>query len=235
MRRISTRLAFSFLLVALLPTVPLSLVVRDLLERRFGPAIADPLEHALSAGVAESRAHLQERRDRLAVLAMTTADTASLVLLDAQGRPAASDTLAAYLAARPDLGPRARALATPDEAGVSEPERLGDTLAAAVRAHDGTARVVLQPLPAGMVDNARALTDGLGLLRAVRNEQGRVVLSFVGPFLLVWGALIVVALLAGLLWTRQMVRPLEALVGATRRVAGGDLEFRKPRTSFPGW
>ena len=60
MKRISTRLAVSFLIVALLPTLPLSLVVRDLLERRFGPAIADPLETALESGLAESRAHLQE-------------------------------------------------------------------------------------------------------------------------------------------------------------------------------
>ena len=46
MNRISTRLIVSFLIVALLPTIPLSLVVRDLLERRFGPAIADPLDLA---------------------------------------------------------------------------------------------------------------------------------------------------------------------------------------------
>ena len=65
MRRISTRLAVSFLIVALLPTIPLSLVVRDLLERRFGPAIADPLETALEAGLTESRTHLAELKERL--------------------------------------------------------------------------------------------------------------------------------------------------------------------------
>ena len=77
-----------------------------------------------------------------------------------------------------------------------------------------------------MVARAGDLTEGLSLLRVVRSEQGRVMLSFVAPFLLVYGVLILVALGAGHLWTRQMVRPLEALVGATRRVAGGDLEFR---------
>ena len=73
MKRISTRLAISFLLVALLPTLPLSLVVRDLLERRFGPAIADPLESALEAGLAESRSHLQELREGLARRAVAVA------------------------------------------------------------------------------------------------------------------------------------------------------------------
>ncbi|MBK9472226.1 MAG: hypothetical protein IPO18_08060 [bacterium] len=56
MKRISTRLAISFLLVALLPTLPLSLVVRDLLERRFGPAIADPLELRLKPALTRAAA-----------------------------------------------------------------------------------------------------------------------------------------------------------------------------------
>jgi nitrogen fixation/metabolism regulation signal transduction histidine kinase len=54
-------------------------------------------------------------------------------------------------------------------------------------------------------------------------------LSFVGPFLVVYGVLIVVALVGGVLWSRRIVKPLEMLVGATRRVAGGDLEFRMRR------
>jgi nitrogen fixation/metabolism regulation signal transduction histidine kinase len=87
----------------------------------------------------------------------------------------------------------------------------------------------MQPLPAGMVRRAGDLTAGLSLLRVVRSEKGRVMASFVGPFLLVYAVLIVVALVAGLLWSRQMVRPLEKLVGATRRVARGDLEFRLER------
>ena len=65
MQRISTRLAVSFLIVALLPAVPLSLVVRDLLERRFGPAIAEPLELALESGLDESRQRLMDRRQAL--------------------------------------------------------------------------------------------------------------------------------------------------------------------------
>ena len=221
MRRISTRLAISFLLVALLPTLPLSLVVRDLLERRFGPAIADPLELALEAGLDESRAHLQQLRDQLQQRAVALPDAEPVVLLDALGRTQPADSLAAFLAVRPDLLERAAGL----PAG-APPERFGDVLVVAIAPGTTAPVIVMQPLPAGMVARAGELTDGLGLLRAVRGEQGRVVLSFVGPFLLVYGLLIAVALGAGLLWTRQMVTPLEVLVGATRRVAQGELEFR---------
>jgi len=228
MKRISTRLAISFLLVALLPTLPLSLVVRDLLERRFGPAIAGPLETALESGLAESRERLQEQRRELAARAATLAAARAVgdtLLLDGAGRAQPADSLAAFLAARPGL--LAVAAGAGDDA--LPVERRGDALVARVTTAGGAVTVVAQPLPAGMVRRAGELTEGLKVLRAVRAESGRVVLSFVGPFLLVYAALIVVALLAGLLWSRRMVRPLEALVGATRRVAGGDVEFRLER------
>lgn len=235
MKRISTRLAISFLLVALLPTLPLSLVVRDLLERRFGPAIAHPLEVALEAGLAESRSRLQELRAGLArqAVALNEAGGAgATLLLDHAGRAQSADSLAAFAALRPGLLDAFDAAADPLTAADGDAlpvRRRGDALVARVPGPDGSATVVVQPLPDGMVGRAGDLTDGMTVLRAVRAEEGRVVLSFVGPFLLVYGVLILVALLAGLLWSRQMVRPLEMLVGATRRVAGGDLEFRLAR------
>lgn len=234
MKRISTRLAISFLLVALLPTLPLSLVVRDLLERRFGPAIAGPLDAALEAGLAESRARLQDQRLDLATRVRTlAADTATgaTILLDRAGVPQPADALADFVAARPGLldpfDPVVDAAAA--EGDTLPVRRRGDALVARARVGGGGELVAVQPLPAGMVERAGALTGGVTVLRAVRAEEGRVVLSFVGPFLLVYGALVLVALLAGLLWSRSMVRPLESLVGATRRVAAGDLEFRLPR------
>ncbi len=226
MKRISTRLVVSFLIVALLPTLPLSLVVRDLLERRFGPGIADPLETALESGLAASRSHLAELRQQLQLRAAEGSFTDEVVLLDVMGRVQPADSLFVVTEARPELVSRASALSVPEGKNVALPERFGDFLATAVVREGMNPVVVLQPLPAGMVVRARDLSDGLGLLRVVRSEQTRVVRSFIAPFLLVYGVLIMVALGAGLLWTRQMVRPLEKLVGATRRVAAGDLEFR---------
>lgn len=205
MKRISTRLAMSFLLVALLPTLPLSLVVRDLLARRFGPAIATPLETALEAGLAESRERLQERRAELArqatdlvaagSIAAGTADAraaADTLLLDREGRVQPADSLAAFIATRPGL--LEVAVGAGDDA--LPVERRGDALVARVTAPGGASAVAVQPLPRGMVGRAGSLTEGLKVLRAVRAEDGRVVLSFVGPFLLVYAVLIDVALLA---------------------------------------
>lgn len=236
MKRISTRLAISFLLVALLPTLPLSLVVRDLLERRLGPAIAGPLDTALEAGLAESRARLQDSRQALAAQAQVLAPACgaapgTTILLDRAGVAQPADSLAVFVASRPGLldpfDPVVDAAAA--EGDTLPVRRRGDALVARVRGPGGGELVAVQALPAGMVERAGALTGGVTVLRAVRAEEGRVVLSFVGPFLLVYGVLVLVALLAGLLWSRSMVRPLESLVGATRRVAAGDLEFRLQR------
>ena len=228
MNRISTRLAVSFMIVALLPTLPLSLVVRNLLERRFGPAIADPIEKALDAGLEESRAHLRELRDLLLIQAQSPSSRqADRILLDAEGRPQSPEQLTAYLSARNNLRDALERESTGDD-GAPRIQRLGDTLLLQMKDPGKPVRSWIKPLPAGMVERAEDLTTGLSLVRTVRNEQDRVILSFVGPFLLVYGLLLLVALAAAYFWSRRITGPLALLVGATRRVGAGDLEFRIP-------
>lgn len=219
MQRISTRLAISFLLVALLPALPLSLVVTELLERRFGDAVAEPLDRALEAGLDESRAGLTARREALAAEARFLARRTwgiDAILLDDFGRVQDEAALQRYLVANiglPAEGPQAV-------------RRFGQTLVVGFVDPSGRPVKLIQPLPEGMVSRAGTLTEGVTLLRTMRAEEGRVMRSFLGPFLLIYGVLILVALWAGFLWSRRMVRPLETLVRATRQVASGDLDFR---------
>ncbi len=117
----------SFLIIALLPTLPLSLVVRDLLERRFGPAIADPLEQALVSGLAESRAHLRELRANLGARAFEMGREPLLesgYLLDLGGRVQPADSLAVYLAERPALWEEASRLNAPESESAARPPMM---------------------------------------------------------------------------------------------------------------
>ncbi len=229
MKRISTQLIVSFLIIALLPTLPLSLVVKDLLERRFGPTIAHPLEQALEAGLAESRAHLREIRTnfgfRAQEMSLEILEEQGY-LLDFSGQVQPADSLVVFLQSRVGLWQKAAALDVVESGGDFRSQRFDDTLAIRINGSRGNSSIILQPLPDGMVARAGDLTAGISLLRIVRGESSRVLFSFVGPFILVYGLLIIVALVVGILWSRQMVKPLEILVGATRRVAKGDLEFR---------
>lgn len=219
MRRISTRLAVSFLLVALLPAAPLYLVVHELLERRFAASNAEMLELALDAGLIESRGRLldlQASLEERAVMLARESWTRRTLLLDEMGAVVPAEATEAFLANTVGLP------AAPGEQTI----RHGELLIVGRADAAGRPLRVIQPLPAGMVQRAGDLIEGMTRLRTLRANESRVMQSFVGPFLLIYGALLVVALLAGFLWSRRMVGPLEMLVGATRRVAGGDLEFR---------
>lgn len=253
MRKISTRLAISFLIVALLPALPLSLVVDNLLERRFGPAISDPLEEALEAGLAESRDRLRQQKLNLARQAVVLSnqlddvslpemleqgaielpaetDPTWLILLDATGNVNGIEYTTELLANTPNLlARRPQPPSLDDRLEAARPVRQGQYLITAValaRPDTPATLLVVQPLPLGMVDRAGQLTDGLGLVRIVSGETDRVVRSFIAPFLIIYGVLLLVALVAGILWSRRMVRPLEALVAGTRRVGAGDLNTR---------
>ncbi len=232
MKRISTQLVISFLIVALLPALPLSLVVRDLLERRFGPALAEPIGLALESGLEESKTHLRQLRSGLVRWSLSVADTnlvAPAILLDNDGFVQPPDSLASFFRQRPGLWEKAKALELPAAGELPVAERLGDVLVLRTQNHGGLPTLVLQPLPAGMVERAGDMTAGVALLRVVRESDERVVFSFIGPFLLIYGLLILVGLFVGIVWSRQMIRPLETLVAATRRVASGDLDFRIQR------
>ena len=232
MRKISTQLVVSFLIIALLPTLPLSLVVRDLLERRFGPSMAEPLEQAMESGLAESRAHLRELRNIFGIHAagyFSGNRPEKAFLLDFNGNSQPADSLELFLSERPALMEGTSGLAVFEPGSQIRGQRLDDALVARIKTTEGDTTVLFQPLPSGMVDRAGDLTSALTLLRVLRGQDSRVLQSFVGPFLLVYGLLILVALGVGMIWSRQMIKPLEVLVDATRQVAEGNLEFRIKR------
>ncbi len=230
MRRIRTRLIVAFLVVAILPAVPLSVVVRDLLQRSFGPALDATVEEALEAGLDQSRQDLQRRKEalrrRLAadwlprLTDPAAPPAAGFVLLDQEGE------VVGEVSPVPALS---RLVARPLPAGGAEPPepvREDNYLAVAVVAAGGNKVVIAQALPTEMAERAGRLTGALSLIRTLREERGRVLRSYVVPFLLVYGLLILLAAGVGALLARRIARPVEALVASTHRVAAGDLTAR---------
>ncbi|MFH1278222.1 MAG: ATP-binding protein [Candidatus Eisenbacteria bacterium] len=106
------------------------------------------------------------------------------------------------------------------------PERVGPFLAALLAAPGGGEVLIARGLPKGMVERAAKITEAVGLLEALRMERGAVIRSYVIPFVLVYAALIGLAVIVGAYLARRMARPLEGLVASTKRVAAGDLETR---------
>lgn len=245
MRRIRTRLVLTLVLVALLPAVPLSLLVRGLLARSYGPVLDARLETALSAGLEESRARLAERREafRAEIASHWLAEIASGRLAVDAGE--AGDFPFVFVEPHGTSRP-VRALAEIDRrslqkwaataahrAGVpaagsllAGPERVGGHLVALVAEPERRLVLIATSLPDGMAARAATMSEGLSLLGLLRQERAAVLRGYVGPFVLVYAALVTLALLVGLWLARRLARPLEALTASARRVAAGDLDAR---------
>ncbi len=221
MYRIRTRLIAAILLAALLPAVPMSLVVGNLLSRSLNPALHAELTAGLEAGLAESRQGLARRKaDFLAAAQIAKSQpptpnpsnvTPRVVLLDLQGEPVPTSPEANRLP-RGSVGESVHVI----EGFLAV--RLTDRADAPV--------IVAQRVPQQDAERAQQISDALSLLAAYRFERESILRSYVMPFLLVYAALIVVALFVAAFVSNRLARPLEQVARAATDVAEGDLTVR---------
>jgi nitrogen fixation/metabolism regulation signal transduction histidine kinase len=223
MRRIRTRLVLIILAAALLPAIPATIVVNDLLERSFNPSLQETLAEGLKAGLDGSRADLRERMDAFvrAVDRTWRPHTAldpqvaarGILLLDAEGIPVADP---------PDDPALIAALSWLDD----QPQVAAGHLALKKRASGGRPVVVAQALPPELAVRADRIEEALTLLAAFRADRGAILRSYLLPFLIVYAVLLGAALGFALLMARRLASPLEAVSAAAARVADGDLDTR---------
>jgi nitrogen fixation/metabolism regulation signal transduction histidine kinase len=211
------------LVAALLPALPMSLVVRNLLERSMNPALQQTLVDGLQAGLEASRAELQRRKSAFAQAAdrlwkphlalMDPAAAKGQIMLDAQGRWLRdADFVPELNAALPRLS--------------GDPQVVGGHLAMKVRTAGGRPVVIAQSLPPELAARADRITDAMGLLAAFQIEREPILRSYILPFVLVYAALILAALAVASAMARRLARPLEAVAEGAARVAEGDLDTR---------
>jgi nitrogen fixation/metabolism regulation signal transduction histidine kinase len=210
MQRIRTRLVVAMVAVALLPAVPLALLVRELLERSFAPPFAAEAAGALEAGLEDSRARLRAEMDALADEAAGWSDGAPPRSGDRVIRTGSADVPPALDAWR--------------RRGAAGPERVGHWIA--VRPAGARDAVIARPLPAGLAQRAERSLEAIALLRALGEDRDAVLRGFVVPFLLTYALLLGVAVAVGAVLARRIARPVEALAAGATRVGAGDLDTR---------
>lgn len=223
MKRIRTRLMIAILVAALLPAVPMSLVVHGLLERSLNPAYQQTLVDGLRAGLAGPREDLARRKAEFAEAAdriwrphlavIQPGEVGGQMILDEQGH---------WLKTAPHVPELNAALPELDE----QPSVVGNHLALKKRTAGGRPVIIARELPPGLVDRVERITDALVLLTAFQLDRDSILRSYVLPFLLVYAVLILAALGVAALLARRIARPLETVAAAAERVAEGDLETR---------
>jgi nitrogen fixation/metabolism regulation signal transduction histidine kinase len=99
-------------------------------------------------------------------------------------------------------------------------------LAARVRTQSGDTIRVTAPLPPALVARAKEITESVQLLEMLHRDRGPVLRGLLATFLVVYGGILALVVLLGLLVASRLTRPLRALGEGIDRVAGGDLSTR---------
>lgn len=247
---IRARLVVMCLVVALLPAVPLTLVVRSLIEKSFDVGLNETIEDALRAGVDVSREHLGAEQERFAQdvaglvrgLDPERADSSAALdlLLRARHEGAAVHGVIAAqgraeAAAHPELEPFAGNAWFRRFQGsrswlrqTEERDRNGglalfvaDDRTMLLAAWRGRLLFYHQLDPFFLEQSSRML-QARQLFAKLRLTQGGLARSFFYPFVIIYGVCVLVALALALFMAERLAEPIRRLVAATGAVAGGD-------------
>jgi nitrogen fixation/metabolism regulation signal transduction histidine kinase len=238
MRRLHTRLVVAFLVVALLPAVPLTWVVWRLFEGTFSESFERDVTGALEAALTESRRHLRAERGSFTERLETEwrpgiargelpAVENGVAWIVGEPIPAPDDVFAPETVEALRVWGRGRR-ADPGAAPTA-PEIVGDALAAAVArpGPEGPELVgIARALAPGQIARADRIRETAALFRLYREERGQRLRSYLAPFALAYAGLLALAAVVGLRLARRIAGPVEALAAGARRVAGGDLAVR---------
>jgi len=245
MMRIRTRLIVAFVIVALLPAIPLTILVKSLLERSFEPPFEDEITRALDAGLTESRDRLRLEKEffvadlerRLAPQIRSgglgpTVDPQTWTLEEEDGGvvlvlPSRPDSLGAIPAGKVERWAvekrDALALEPSTFGAIVGPDRVEDLLVAGIADPGGRLWVVARALPERTTERAETMTETIGLLQAFRVDRMAILRGYVGPFLVSYAVLLLVAIAAGSFLAARVAKPVEALASAAVKVGTGDL------------
>ncbi len=243
------RIFLAFALLAILPTLPVTWAVRDLLDRSFSVGLSDEFSSGLEAGAESARGWLRaERRafradcDRIAArgeeLSRIPLGSACPPLPEAfEAVGLIGDSLRSLAGEwLPGAGLRARA---PELAPAGEPPPAAPFLLDRANRNRLTALLPLgdpvagwlflsRPLPPELsaafdrIVEARQLQAGLIL------ERDRLRRGFLLPFLLVYLLVLLLSLSAAGLLSRRLTQRLELLSDGARRIGAGDWSARVP-------
>ena len=188
MRRIRTRMLAAVLLAAVVPAVPASLLVRNLLERSMNSDLQAKVTQGLNSGMADSRQLLQGHKvtfnqavDRyLESGRWSEEDPGTVVILDSLGAVVENlPTEGELLALDSDLG--------------STPRVVSGWLAVRRDRPGGGSVTITQALPPGSAKRAGELAEALRLTSAFQLDRESILRSLILPFVMVYAVLALLA------------------------------------------
>jgi nitrogen fixation/metabolism regulation signal transduction histidine kinase len=256
MKSIRSRLVVMCLVVALLPAVPLTLVVQSLLDKTFNVGLSRTVEDALKSGVAMSRDAWDEQSARfegdvralLAALGGSVPDSARVAAAMASHR-AAGATLHGFMVApvtgadAPDLPLRSFSsletyrMMVGDRPLVAERPGTADLHFFAAGDHSLLLAVWTPSAPGDrlllyrqtnpfFLSRANDLIAARQLFATLQLTRAGLTRSFFYSFVIIYGVCVVLALALALLMAERIATPIRRLSAGAGIVAAGDWGYR---------
>jgi nitrogen fixation/metabolism regulation signal transduction histidine kinase len=240
MRTLTWQLLLLLVLAVVVPLVPVALTARSLLDRSFDSWMATGVTEGARAGLAVTRTALDQEKRAFeeAIRSGAPLDTLESTEIEALPPHEQSDvrgwvercrarTDSAAAGGGPDPAPAA-AGSLPHVAVerfvLQGREQLLGTYADPERAPG--VHLFQRPLPDELVAAAAQLTANVQLVETLRRERASVLRGMLATFLVVYGIVLSLVLLAGFWMASRITRPMRALAAGIERVAQGDLTTR---------
>jgi nitrogen fixation/metabolism regulation signal transduction histidine kinase len=247
---IRVRLVALCLLISLLPALPLSFLVKSLLEKSFDVGLSDTIEHSLQSGLVVSRIHLERLRAdfevdvRRILVALPEHPGGSKDAVDAMDHMTALnltrsvDTQAVAgtlpVALEPyHADPALRGLLEktgPLREREAEPSTLGEHyFESENRAYQlalWNQILFYRETDPEFLANANALLSGRQIFAQLRLTQATLSRSFFYPFIIIYGVILVLSLTLALLMSERLAQPIRRLAQGAKVVASGDWSYR---------
>jgi nitrogen fixation/metabolism regulation signal transduction histidine kinase len=247
---IRIRLLAMCLIVALLPAVPLTILVQSLLDKSFNVGLSETVEDALQSGLSVSRDRFDEMRDRFrddvvrTVIVLATPQADSAIVATAFASQGGSRD--GIVVATPDSAPSSipaslagfRGNATVEgliqDTAIVGPRTLPDrgdilfyetdrrTLQLAV----WDEILFFRQTDPEFLAHADRLIEGRQIFAQLRLARSKLTRSFFFPFIIIYAMSVALALAFALIISERLSDPLRRLVRGSNIVADGDWKHR---------
>jgi nitrogen fixation/metabolism regulation signal transduction histidine kinase len=231
MKTLRSKIFLFVALLLLLPAVPLSIFIMNLLDRSYRIGVNQQVESALDGGLQISADYYQSLKTRLTATIehiIQSNQVSRKWISDRLSREFPDENIAVFLEAddQPDsLRISAEVLDKFDQSAqkmIVWPAADRKTLHALARLRGNKIVQIVYRLPQPFVQSATTIQEVNQIYKTLGMVKSELRQSFLYTFLFIYGVGVLLALLVSYFISTRMTRPITDLITATREIAAGN-------------
>jgi nitrogen fixation/metabolism regulation signal transduction histidine kinase len=235
MKTLRSKIFVFVALLLLLPAIPLSFFIMNLLERSYQIGVNKRVEEALDGGLRISADFYQLKKNRLSSLADQIAQLSDISTDHLEDLLNQEFNGSSYSIVSIRRGERDRALVPEsavdkfihsDQKFIVWPSADRMTLYALARLSDVQFVEIVYPLPETFQTSALKIQEISQIFKTLGLVNTEIRNSFLYTFLIIYGLGACLALLVSYFISHKITRPINSLIKATNEVAAGNIDYR---------